>query len=739
MAAGFYCYNTHMTEFSRTNLPGRFASCAFSFGIALVLLSLLGGGLNWWSTQGVPVFASGKWGALLGGVLIVISAFSTPRLEPSGFAAGLLVIFFSDWLCRGYNLIQGPSIRGEIILFSIITGVLLAKRSGRLIAALAPFSAIMLSWIFLDSASGRALFSDDNATFIYRLTLLKENFPFIPFYYPLWNAGLDARDFFATGALNVFLIFSPLLYSFPVDKVYNLVVAGVLFVLAPLCTMAAARLARFPWRTAAIAASISLAPSLLWFRWGLKYGTLGFVTSAALFPLVYSLGCLIVDRFETLSWSKSLLFLVTFSLMLLWTPTGLATLPLIGLAFFRLPSLLKKPGILKLTAAIVALNLPWVVLFWAVSDVSKFIQSEQQAMHAEDSPAVQVEASGEMKQFKHRVEGFNLQRSLKRLREAAVSTHPLILLFLVPGLLLLPVSHRLGYTLGVGWLIFLGTVVAAMKPQLEFDRMLLMLALLGCTPAAAALNQLFEQSRKGLSCFLGAALAGGFLLTTPFSAASVVSNRSLEHFVYASDIVRNLAAAIREHGGNGRTIFSGFVLHDLSGGHVAPLSFMTERPLIASSPFHNLWRYKEAFSQEALANGAEGIRRYLDLFNVSSVITHTQKWREFFKSRPDEYEQVWQEDRFRIFKRTNHNGSYFLEGAGEVLEQGPSFIRIRADSPQAVIKFRWYPFLKSSSCILSERVVADDIRFIELSGCQPGQEVRIESGSPFERIKRAAP
>jgi hypothetical protein len=233
----------------------------------------------------------------------------------------------------------------------------------RFFIALPVLTAVMSIGIFLNESGGQLLFVDDHAMFIFRLKLLKENFPSIPFWSPLWNGGFDARDFFATGALNAFFLASPLVYLFPVESVYNFIIAGLLFVLVPAATYLAARLLTFERAVAAVSAVVAMSSSLFWYRWGLKYGTVGFIVSTSLMPL--TIACLTRFLYQNaLTWREISLFVLTSTLMLLWSPSGLALLPLGLIALPKVTTLLRSRRHLITIFVILALNLPWMTMMW---------------------------------------------------------------------------------------------------------------------------------------------------------------------------------------------------------------------------------------------------------------------------------------------------------------------------------------------------------------------------------------
>jgi len=724
---------------SRDNLSG----VLFSAGIAICLVGFLARPLSFWSHAGFHLVPSSSFAILLGLAFslasLAISRFriSSLRFDERGFGYGLLLLFLSDWLIRGYNLFQGPAIRGEILLASAAVFLILKSRFLFVFSFLTPLAILLLIYTFISESQGRLLFSDDHATFLYRLSLLKDNFPVIPFYNPFWNAGVDARDFFATGAINFFLVTLPVVYFFELESVYNYIVAFILFVLLPTSVYAAARIEKLAYPGPAIAALLSLAISLVFYRWGLKYGTMGFITAATLLPLSFCLASKIISAKSRITVTEGLLFVVTFSLMVLWSPSGLVFIPAILVAILSVSRLMKKKYALTIATVIILINLPWIALFWSVSSVNTFLQSERPSyseMHENEEAFTEVSAV----QYRHKASGLDRSQSLKVLREAAISTNPLLIIFALPGLFLLRrKTSRLLFALTAVWLLGLGTVGVTLKPQLELDRMLVILSLIACIPAAAALQKLFRRvtlGRENPSNVLVACLAGGFLLVSPMTAGSIVSNRSMVQYDFADETVSGMREAIMSYHQGGRVLFSGFVLHELSQGHLAPLAYFTGVPLMASSPVHDKWKYEQIFPRSFLEKGDRGISEYLNMYNVGAIMAHEPYWRNYFLRSPENYKKEWRKGRFVLFTNLNFTNTYFLRGEGEVIEQTTNSIKLRVDSSDATIKFNYFPFLKSSHCKISPARVAEEVTLIHLSECTPGTELSISSKSPFTRV-----
>ncbi|MCB9029946.1 MAG: hypothetical protein H6619_02765 [Deltaproteobacteria bacterium] len=716
-------------------------SVLLSSGIALVLFALLSGNLYFWEASPSSPFISSKsvliFGAILSALAIVLNRFRLRGLAiiPEPFAACLLMVFFTSWLDRGFSLLQGPSIRGEIILGALFALYFVKKKILSAFTAFAFISIILLPTFFFQEAAGRLLFSDDHATFLYRLSLLKDNFPAIPFYNPLWNAGFDARDFFATGALNIFLLFSPIIYAFELTSVYNIIIALILFVLVPGATWYAAKLDKASHLSRAVAGLLTLTTSLLWYRWALKYGTMGFITSLSLIPLNLMLvGKLLSEEKSDFVAKDAILFGITFTLMLLWSASGLVFVPAIGLGLYYFKIAWAKRSVPYLLVALLAVNLSWITVFFTASKIGSFLVSESTEFPDQANAEKTSHVQGEKKLFKMRKQDLSAENAIKHLREQAASANPLLLLLGLPGLFLIRNrSSKRVYLATAAWLFVCGAILYPLKPQLELDRMLLMLLLCLAIPTAYSIEHILKGESK-FHLILGLIVCG-FLFAAPLSVSSIVRNRTLDKYNFATPLVENLTNAIVENSdGAGRTFFTGFVLQDISGGHAGPLSYFTNVPLYACDFAHKHWWYTDVIPDSYRTRGDAGIDEYLNLANATSVIAHEKPWREYLESRPDAFEKVWSYENFALFKRKNYQGNYFMEGAGEIINQTNNAITLKVAQDSAIIKFTYFPFLTSDNCKLEPYKVNRGTTYIKLSACTPNRSFKIHSVSTVDRL-----
>lgn len=638
---------------------------------------------------------------------------------------GLPILYiFSTRFGRAYSFFHlWPEHYALVILLSGLAPYLLHLKFPRyVIPVLVIVTALVGLADLLLQGNGQPIFSDDHASFLYRLQLLKENFPFIPFYNPQWNAGYDAREFFPSGVLNFFLIFAPFIYLLPVKLIYSTLVGLLLFALAPTLNWWATYLVVRNKRASWLTAMITISGSTLWYKWGLSYGTLGFATSLCLLPLTLVLLAQFLEEQHSV-FRDYFVFPVCATLTLLWPLAGVILLPTL---LWQLPAALKalRDSRTRWTLVILlCLNLPWMLLFLSNSPVAQFVSATpDRSMKEIHSPKNLMSFSPD---------------TMFQIGVAAGQTiNPLLVLGLVPGLLLLGTTKKAKFVCAtLGWCLCMGICISQLKPQLELERMLVAFLMIATIPAGVGLAHLLDEY---LGDYLPARLLcvpiWGILLASPLWLHCVLANEGSEKIFFASNVTHSLAQAISTHAGSGRVLMAGFTLHTLEGGHVAPLPYLSKVPMVASGFYHNKWRYEDVIPTEFREQGKKGVLEFLDLMNITAIVTHDGFWRRWFKKRKKLFNKVFELDRFTIYVRNNVEPSYFLSGRGEILSQNSNSVKVRVSSAKAVLKFKYFDFLHSETCKLGPFKVSPSLYFIELQQCEAEASITIASRSPLKRL-----
>jgi hypothetical protein len=686
-----------------------------------------------------PAFIVGLL-SLLAGVVITRGEKIRPQAMLASCVCALMLGVSTTIMEENYAILRGPWVKGMILLGALLAGALSPKKVLTTVIILA-FPIFIFS--FLSTLGGETISSDDHASFIFRLSVLKDHFPNIPFYYPGWNAGLDARDFFATGTLNVFFLFFPLIILGDITTIYPLIISTLLFILLPLSTFFGSRALGLSRLAALIASALAVCSNLFWYRWALKYGPIGFVTSASLLPFIYGYGWSLFYGESKATSSKKILFILASSLALCWAPAGLALSPLLLAAIVSFILYKERRGeLLKIALTIGLIMAPFAIMITAVSNPGKFLQVEKvqgtgknQSSLAvpppSSSPANSPTLRGKKKEITY-------DRIETNLRDALVGWNYVVLFLAFAGIILFQRSsaRRLYYTT-VLTLTTLGAVVSIIKPQLELDRMLVLLGILLSIPAANAVYEIVQWWYNKNSYIERAAslFVTGFILAGIFSVGLVVKNRTLERFYIRSEDTGALISTLKNLPGNGRIFFSGCILHELDGGHFAPLSLATKKALVGSAPFHTLWWYTSSIPDYIAKAGEKAISDFINLYNADYVIAHEPTWISFFDKHPHNYKHIRQVGKFVIFEKLDRSNSYILEGEASSLTSSDQSISLTPTTSELTIKFRYFSFLQSSSCKITPKEVASELSFIHLSECIPGQEVTIHSVSPMKRMQ----
>lgn len=705
-------------ESSRAGIRSRLL---FSFLYVCAAAGFCSGDLFFRTAQGVQLLSSRLAGAAALGCLAVWAWRAIFHRSAAGwFNPGVLAAGLAAWLSSSYVYGQdvffpGPAVRYQIAALggaAVCAAALSGRRGWR-----APFLWLCavqaaLSLLFLDYVDGRLIFNDDHPSFLYRLQLLQKYFPHVHFFNADWNAGYMSNEFYATGMMGVFYLVWPVLARLPdLSRIehahlYNYIFPYLFIWLVPWSVWVAGKVLGFSAGGRFWSALLALAPSLGFFEWLLKFGTLGFSLSAGLFPLVFALALRVAFWDQPPGWRHIFGLLAAASLCFQWTPMAVVFLPAAVCALAS-PRRTFGPGrgfkILCFCLMFALLNGPWILQFARTFNVRAFAAAD--VLPGAEAAKAEAE-TGALE------EAVKLARGgIRHLRRLLVPVNPLLLLLAVPGLGVLTGERRRLAAATFIWALTLAAWGDSFKPQFEFRRMvvpafflaaLLVGALLHSwlVSAAATLRAADRTVRRRAWAGVCIGVLAGVAAAVPLAAARAYTNRTGFRFGFAPPELEGLSRAISLHGGSGRTFFSGFILHELGaaaydtqdGGHVAPLAALSGRELYASHYYHRYWNHVDPIPRAYLDRGEAGIEEFLDLVNATAVVSFKREWSRYFRGRRW-YREVFQQGRFRLFVRERDAGGWVLKGRGSV-SRVPLGIRIAAEEREVVVKYRYFPELR---------------------------------------------
>ena len=711
-----------------------------SFGVFLLIFAFVRGPLFFWSEQTLNIIPAGSWLAVVGMGLIAIGLLIYRGVSLSLFSSfsaysfALLCLLLSDVPNRAYSFFQGPSIRGEVLVLMILSYLLFQFRLRRVLELFLVVAVTTIIFSFLKESGGQIIFSDDHPSMFYRLSLLKEMLPRIPFYNPQWNAGVEARDFFSTGILNFYLLYLPVIQLFDLESTYNLLMIFMVTAGLALSAYCGSRVLGFKREAGLISALLVLGTCLSWYRWILKYGTMGFATSTVLSIFVFCFLC----RYGLSKSERPGKFMLAAAILLTcltltWTPIWFIFVPL-GLGiFFNLPTLLSQRWFRFYSSIVIVLTVPWLIIWIKVANVLSFVTDSaapsSSSISSENKDDDGTPDKSDRRKFGGRARDLSVKNVLKELRNFSVGLNPLLLVFAIPGLLTINSrGTRRIFIATTCWLFLLGSILSLLKPHLELERLLVVMSVLFTVPVGNYLAETFSSFSGAGSrwCAKIAALpVMACLLLTPAVTSAVVRNRSLEQFTFKTTLYDDLAKLIRQHGGDGRVVFSGFVLHELGGGHIAPLALEVEHPLVAISFVHDHWNYEAVVPRAYLNGGPPAVEQFFDYMNTTAVFAHERFWRRYFEERPEKYQYAGEAGKFKMYLRNGGRGSYLLEGEAVIVAQDLNRIVINPITKDLILKFKYIDGLEASGCRLEAYPLPGELQLIKLSDCEVGNPVTI--------------
>jgi len=528
----------------------------------------------------------------------------------------------------------------------------------------------------LRTTGGQAIYRDDHPSFMFRLWEFGATFPRLVTYNPYWNGGVVNFVGTTSGTAAIGLPLFPLWRFFPAHVVYTLGVGLIYIVVMPWIAVASLRIMGANRTAAYCAGLLALGVSRHFFLWMLHYGTVG-AAFASSFILPVS-AC--VYRIVWLRKREKWLFAATVAgvfFLLQWPPGALMLLPLgISMLFSTRRWTLRTWGVLcGVGVAVLVLDLR--PLLTIVS------QGDSLMAHVMDAPR---QDSGCPLTFEVLKQGFTA------LTAHAIEGHPLLIFLGLGGMFVLPSrSLRRWYAPLLLSLAFLAGWGPHLKPNLQLSRMAIPMFFAAVPCASILVSRLLETGGRRLAPVRAMVLA--VLILGGWSVARLYAGKGHAPYTVPPDDLKSLVEWLRnDTPPGGRIMFAGRCVHYYGRGHVAYLPRLVGREMMACDYYaFPTTTVEYNYPPRPFRQSKARLFEFMELYNVTHVITYHDSWKEAFRRNADKYEEVSVPagERTALF-RVRRKPSLFLRGTGTA-EAAFNRIHVELDDPreEVVIKYNW--------------------------------------------------
>jgi hypothetical protein len=540
---------------------------------------------------------------------------------------------------------------------------------------------------------------------MFRLWEYARTFPRLVTYNPYWNGGVVNFVGTTSGVGALALPLLPLWRWGSIESLYTPAVGFLYIGVVPWLAVWAVRMIG-GGRAAAYSAGLLMAGvSRNYFLWMLHFGTVGAVFSASFLPLFLACMYRVVQRRDTRR--RTVAALAASALFLLQWPPGAmmgATAGLGVLLGARRWTRRTWAALLAAGAVVLLIYLrPLLVLAFKGDALMSHVMDAAAARNSGVSAAAWL-AKGWNRMVSHLIDG-----------------HPLLIFLGVGGVATLPYrSVRRWVWPALVVLALLAGWVCDLKPNLQLSRMAIPFFFVAVIPAALWAGRIL---RSGGSLAAPArAFVLALLVLGGLNTAHLYGNKGHARYSVLDEDVRGLAAWMRRHvPEGGRVMFAGSCVHYYGRGHVAFLPNLAGREMMACDYYaFPVTTVEYNYPPAGFRRPAERVFRFLDVYNVTHVVTYHENWKDAFRRYPDRFEEVSLKtnlDRMAVF-RVNRPAGLFLQGAGRVSAR---FNRIDVEledaRAEAVLKYNWAEGLRAPAPVELFPFTAED--GITLIGVRP--------------------
>ena len=558
----------------------------------------------------------------------------------------------------------------------------------------------------LTATNGEPIYRDDHPSFIYRLWMFGETFPRLLNYHPYWNAGVADFVGVSSGANGFGLVTWPLWWMGNPESVYTYALCLVFILLVPFLAVWAIRGMGGSRAAASIAGILALGTSQYFFLWLLTFGTVGaLLATAFLLPLSGLL--LRVVWYRGRSWRLGAGLVVALSMLCMWPPGVLMAVPML-LSMVISPRWTRTKFVFLAVCGCVVFALHARPLWHVLTEESSplaFVLEQKDDVPVPVEPKAEVDAEAVHDHTHDHAHPSDFAVGWNGLRNHLREANPVLTFFGIAGLCFLPWrSVRRWYLPALGGLAFLAGWGMVLYPNMQLDRMGIPLLMLSILPASLMVGRVMQDERKHTAIIRGFLFS--MLILGAWNVGFTYQNRAHARYMLADDDLMDLVDFMnRDEARAGRVLFAGRTVHSFGGGHVALLPLLTDREMVACDYYHfppeqveyqmppNAWKTTE-----------DDTYRYLELMDVTLMVTRHPDWIDYFNGQPDRYRQVREFGDKRVF-RVKRRQSRFEEGEGTVVASLNQLeVELSGELEDVILRYRWADGLKADQGVVIEPV-----------------------------------
>lgn len=554
----------------------------------------------------------------------------------------------------------------------------------------------------------------DSPSFVYRYWCFEQTFPQPGFYDPHWNAGLRIPFLVATGvwSLGVFLL--PLLNWISPDRLYTPVLAFVFLVVVPMLAWQSMAWVGASRRARWIAAVLALATCQRFYVHLLHYGTAPALFAMSMSLPIAALGYKYLYLDVQPKATTVLAIVVCGLIMFCWPGSLIIALPFTLVVLMHARRLFPRKWIWLLAGiAFIGLALlPLALVPMRYSNLEAFAQT-----------------TAAMSWWEHFIRGLGVLRHNLR------GTNALIVVLGFAGAFFWPQrSARWFFSPLIIVLLLLSGWGEEVKKLMQTERMIIPAALIAIIPAAWWMDRLVDLGtartiHRAIPHALArvfAALLVAVLATGAYQGAKTWRGKGLAPFQAMPPHIKELIEWIKANvPKEGRLMFAGPAVHGYGGAKIAALPMFTGREMMAAD-FYGFSPKLVEFQYPPRAFRYDGpgvLFEFMDLYNVTHIITYHKDWKSVFNRNPQHYRLVWESGRMAIYETLRPN-SLFMDGSGQITAGFNRFdIMLSPGSQAPVLKYNWVEGLRAADGV--EIFPYDAGRGVKLIGVNPGTNQQV--------------